>query len=105
MVSHKVPDHYESLKSRFPKVMDAVENLGQAVRDEVPLDVKTGHLIQLAAAAVSQSEGGVHSHTRRALEAGASSDEIYGTLLLLLSPVGFPRVAAAISWVDDVVKK
>ncbi len=104
MPSHKIPDHYESLKSRFPKVMEALEGLGSAVRSEGPLDEKTSHLIQLAAAAVSLSEGGVHSHTRRALEAGASADEIYHTLVLLLSPVGFPRVAAAISWADDVIK-
>jgi 4-carboxymuconolactone decarboxylase len=105
MGSEKIPNHYESLKSRFPKSMEALENLGGAVRAEGPLDLKTGHLIQLAAAAVSQSEGGVHSHARRALEAGASADEIYHTLMLLVSPVGFPRVAAAISWVDDVTKK
>jgi AhpD family alkylhydroperoxidase len=105
MGSKDIPRHYESLKTRFPKSMGALEELGSAVRSEGPLDKKTGHLIQLAAAAVSQSEGGVHSHARRALEAGASEDELYHTLMLLVSPVGFPRVAAAISWVDDVVKK
>jgi AhpD family alkylhydroperoxidase len=101
----KTPDHYESLRSRFPKVMKALENLGSSVRSEGPLDLKTGHLIQLAAAAVSQSEGGVHSHARRALKAGASPEEIYHTLILLVSPVGFPKVAAAISWADDVIKE
>ena len=105
MTSEKIPKHYESLKSRFPKVVEAVENLGHAIRAEGPLDVKTGHLIQLAAAAVSQSEGAVHSHTRRALEAGASPEEIYHTLILLLSPIGFPKVAAAISWAEDVTKR
>jgi AhpD family alkylhydroperoxidase len=104
MSSDEVPKHYESLKSRFPGVMASLENLGAAVRAEGPLDPKTSHLIQLAASAVSQSEGGVHSHTRRAMEAGASEDEIYHALILLLSPVGFPKVAAAISWADDVIK-
>jgi len=104
MSSDEIPKHHESLKSRFPGVMAALENLGGAVRAEGPLDTKTSHLIQLAAAAVSQSEGGVHSHTRRAMEAGASEDEIYHALILLLSPVGFPKVAAAISWADDVIK-
>ena len=105
MSADKVPSHYESLKTRFPEMMNALEALGGAVRSGGPLDLKTGHLIQLAAAAVIQSEGGVHSHTRRALEAGASADEVYHTITLLVSPVGFPRVAAAISWVDDVIKK
>jgi AhpD family alkylhydroperoxidase len=86
-------------------MMDALETLGGAVRSGGPLDLKTSHLIQLAAAAVIQSEGGVHSHTRRALEAGASADEVYHAITLLVSPVGFPRVAAAISWADDVIRK
>lgn len=104
MGENKIPSHYESLRTRFPKSMDALESLGSAVRAEGPLDQKTGQLIQLAAAAVSQTEGGVHSHTRRAMEAGATPDEIYHTLMLLLSPIGFPRVAAAISWADDVIE-
>ena len=86
-------------------MMDALETLGSAVRSDGPLDVKTGHLIQLAAAAVIQSEGGVHSHTRRAMEAGASAEEVYHAIVLLVSPIGFPRVAAAISWADDVIQK
>lgn len=105
MSPDKFPSHYESLKSRFPTVMDALESLGGSLRSEGPIDTKTGHLIQLAAAAVIQSEGGVHSHTRRAIEAGATPDEVYHAIMLLLTPIGFPRVAAAISWVDDVVHK
>lgn len=85
--------------------MEAIENLGSTAVDEGPLDRKTAHLVKLAAAAVSGSEGAVHSHTRRALEAGAAADEIYHALLILVSTVGFPRVAAAISWADDVIRK
>ena len=59
----------------------------------------------LAAAASLQSEGAVHSHTRRALEAGAAQEEIYHALVLLVSTIGFPKVAAAISWADDVTRK
>jgi AhpD family alkylhydroperoxidase len=82
-----------------------LEELGKAVRQHGPLDGKTAHLIQLAAAAAIQSEGSVHSHAHRAMENGATSEEIYHALLLLVSTIGFPRVAAAISWVDDVLAK
>lgn len=105
MSSEKIPRHYESLKSRFPRIMEAVENLGGAVRQEGPVDIKTAQLIQLAAAAAIQSEGGVHSHVRRALESGASAGEVYHALLLLISTIGFPKVAAAVSWADDVVNE
>lgn len=105
MSTKEMPNHYESLKQRFPKTMAAIENLGSTVRDEGPLEKKVGHLVQLVAAAVSNSEGAVHSHTRRALEAGATADEIYHALLILVSTVGFPKVAAAISWADDVIQE
>ena len=105
MSPDETPKHYESLKTRFPKVMKALENLGESLRSEGPLDTKTAHLIQLAAAAAIQSEGSVHSHTRRVVEAGATRDEIQHALLLLVSTIGFPKVAAAVSWADDIFKQ
>ena len=85
--------------------MEALEALGSAARQQGPLENKTAHLVQLAAAAAIQSEGAVHSHAQRATAAGATSEEIYHAVLLLVSTIGFPKVAAAISWVDDVLKK
>jgi 4-carboxymuconolactone decarboxylase len=106
MAIKKIPSkHYQELTKRFPGVMTAIENLGSAIREEGPIDEKTTELIQLAAAAALQSEGSVHSHTRRALQTGATKDEIYHALLLLVSTIGFPRVSAAISWSQDVLNK
>jgi 4-carboxymuconolactone decarboxylase len=100
----ELPGHYVDMKKRFGKVMKAVGNLGKAACASGPLDEKTANLVQLAAAAAIGSEGSVHSHTRRALKAGAKSDDIYHTIILLTSTIGFPSVSAALSWVDDVIK-
>jgi alkylhydroperoxidase/carboxymuconolactone decarboxylase family protein YurZ len=97
------PKHYQVLKERHPGFLDAMETLGKAVRSEGPLDEKTAQLIQLAAAASIRSEGSVHSHTRRALDAGATMDDVHHTLILLTGTIGFPNVAAALSWADDVM--
>ena len=106
MAEQKVPSkHYQKLKAKFPEVLSAVENLGTTVRDAGPIDKKTSELIQLAVAAAAQSTGSVHSHTRRAIQAGATEDEIYHTLLLLVSTIGFPKVAAALSWVDIILEE
>ena len=106
MSDQKVPSkHYQKLSTMFPEVLAAVENLGSTVREAGPIDKKTSELIQLAVAAASQSTGSVHSHTRRALQAGASEKEIYHTLLLLVSTIGFPKVAAALSWISDIIEK
>ncbi len=99
------PKHYLEGKKRFKEYFEALESLGNIVKKQGPLDRKTANLIQLAAAAAIRSEGAVHSHTRRALEAGAKPDEIYHTIILLTSTFGFPTVSAALSWVYDVVGK
>jgi AhpD family alkylhydroperoxidase len=78
--------------------------LGTAVRHTGPLEEIVVQLIQLGAAAAIRSEGAVHSHTRRALEAGATPEQIRHTLISLTSTIGFPTVVAAISWADDVIE-
>lgn len=96
------PVSYHTMKKRHPEVFAAVESLGAALKKEGPIEEKNAHLIQLAAAAAIRSEGAVHSHTRRAREAGASEEEIHHALLLLISTIGFPGVMAALSWAEDV---
>ncbi len=94
-------NQYLKIKQRHPDLLNAVESLGKAAKQEGPLDEKTAQLIQLAAAAAIRSEGAVHSHTKRALEAGASIDEIRHVLILLTSTLGFPCVMASLSWADE----
>ncbi len=100
-----LPEHYSKLRTRFGHYFEALDNLGEAARTSGPLDDKTANLVQLAGAAAHFSEGAVHSHARRAMLAGATEDELYHTLLLLTSTIGFPKVAAAISWMEDVLGK
>ncbi|WP_223453780.1 MULTISPECIES: carboxymuconolactone decarboxylase family protein [unclassified Pseudomonas] len=103
MESKRDHNTYQRLKQQYPDYFGAVEALGAAVRHAGPLDEKVVQLIQLSAAATIRSEGAVHSHTRRALEAGATTEQIHHTLLSLTSTIGFPTVVAAISWADDVI--
>lgn len=98
----KAPKHFHTLKQKFPAYLEALESLGAVVRTIGPLDSKTCELIQLGSAATNRSEGAVHSHARRALEAGASRDEIEHALLCLTSTIGFPAVSAALSWIEDI---
>jgi 4-carboxymuconolactone decarboxylase len=103
MSEEMYPGWYSFIKEKHGKFIQALEQLGEAVRQEGPLDGKTTHLIQLAGAAASRSEGAVHSHTRRALKAGATPEEIYHAVILLTSTIGFPPASAALSWVYDIL--
>ncbi|TNE76407.1 MAG: carboxymuconolactone decarboxylase family protein [Gammaproteobacteria bacterium] len=103
MTDKKRPGLYDRLAAKYPEFINSVEAMGSTAKELGPLDEKSAQLIQLAAAASIRSEGAVHSHTRRAVEAGASAAEIHHALLLLVSTIGFPSVMAALSWADDIL--
>lgn len=102
MAKEKLPQHFKKLQKDYPDFMQAAADLGKAVREAGPLDEKTVNLIQMAAAATARLEGGVHSHARRALAAGATVEEVRHALIVLASTIGFPSVATAMSWVSDL---
>ena len=101
----KYPKNYLAFQKMFPELISAYEKAGRYAKKAGPLDEKTSHLIQMAVCAALRSEGGVHSHARRAVKAGASPKEIYQTLALLINTIGFPTTAAAFSWVNDILGK
>jgi AhpD family alkylhydroperoxidase len=100
----ELPKHFMKMQERYGDVMSKLGALGEATDKAGPIEAKTAHLIQIAAAAVLKSEGAVHSHARRALKAGATPEEIRHAVMLMLPTVGYPTVAAAMSWVDDVLE-
>ena len=99
------PEQYTWITKRFGKAMKTHQKLGQQLLDAGPIGKKQAQLIQLAGAAASRSEGAVHSHVKRALEAKAKPAEIYHAIVLLTSTIGFPAVSATLSWARDVVEK
>jgi alkylhydroperoxidase/carboxymuconolactone decarboxylase family protein YurZ len=103
-MSDELPEHYVSIRDRFKEFGKVMNDLGRATDEAGPIDDKTSHLIQLAASAAIRSEGAVHSHARRAIDLGATPEEVYHAIILVTSTIGFPNVAAAISWADDIIE-
>lgn len=101
-MSQQPSQHYLNLKERHPELIDAVETMTQIARTSGPLDEKTLQLIQLGAAAAIGSKGSLSSHAMRALEAGATMDEIRHAIIVLTSTIGFPTVAAALHRMDEI---
>jgi 4-carboxymuconolactone decarboxylase len=99
----RYPEWFLYLQGKYPLLMEAVETLGKTTHNSGPLDAKTAQLVQLAAAISIRSQGAVHSHAKRAKLAGAKNDEIEHAAILLTSTIGFPSVAAALSWIDEVI--
>lgn len=101
----ELPKKFKNFQNEFPDVFKAYESLGKAVHSAGPLDDKTRALIKLAISAGARLEGAVHSHTRKALAAGCSKEEIKQTVLLALPTIGWPSTVAIMSWVEDVIEK
>lgn len=102
---HKLPGRYVQFQKRYPKLFQAYDALGNASAESGPLAGKERALVKLALAIGGQMEGAVHSHTRRALEAGCNAEEIRHVALLAVTTLGFPTMMKTSSWIDDVIAK
>ncbi|HEX9663050.1 MAG TPA: carboxymuconolactone decarboxylase family protein [Candidatus Binatia bacterium] len=100
----RLPKAYEDFKKAYPKIWQAYDRLGAAVHDSGPLSKKSRELLKLAMAIGARLEGAVHSHARRAIEAGATAEEVYQVVLLGVTTLGFPHTIAALTWVKDDLK-
>jgi AhpD family alkylhydroperoxidase len=103
MAEKKLPSAYRRFAGEQPRIVTAYEELSAATLGEGPLDRRTAELVKIGIAVGARLEGAVHSHVRRALEAGASADEIRHAVRLALTTIGFPTMMAALGWVNDVL--
>ncbi len=104
-MKEKLPDFLERVIVEYPGVWKTYQNLGEACNNAGPLDEKTTRLVKLALAIGAQSEGAVHSHTRRALKGGITGEELQQVALLAITSVGWSPSMAALSWIQDVIDK
>ncbi|BCR06431.1 hypothetical protein DESUT3_35000 [Desulfuromonas versatilis] len=99
-----LPSPYKRFVDQHPELAKAYEKLALACHNAGPLPEATRRLVKLGIAIGQQSEGAVKSHARRALEEGATADEVRHTILLALTTVGFPAMIAASQWVEEVIE-
>jgi len=99
-----LPKIYEKFSSKFPEVFKDYKQLGKTCRAAGPLEKKYQDLTNLGIAIGANSRGAVMSQTRKALESGASKEEIAHVVLLSLTTIGFPSMIAAMGWVEEVLE-
>lgn len=100
-----LPQIYEKFSREFSEIAKKYKELGVACRSAGPFDEKIQDLIKLGIAIGLNSQGAVRSHTRKALGAGATREEIMHVVLLSLTTIGFPEMIAALGWVEEVLAK
>ncbi len=100
----QIPKAFTNFTETYPEIADAYSKLGHSVHSTGPIAQKSRELIKLGISCGAQKEGAVHSHTRKALEAGASIEEIRQVVLLTLPTLGMPSMMAAMTWVNDILE-
>ncbi len=100
-----LPGAAGALANKHPAIWDAYSALGTATAEAGNLTKRERRLIKLALAIGAGSEGAVHSHSRRGLTEGVSSEDMHQVALLAIGPLGLPRAVAAGTWISDVADK
>ena len=101
----KAPGPFRKFVEAYPECGMTYEALAAASREAAGFAEKDAELVKLALAVGSRLEGAVHSHARRALEAGATAAEVRGVALLGLTTLGFPHTMMGTSWIEDVLRE
>lgn len=102
MVDH-LPAVYLGFRERHPLVATALDGLGRATDEGSVLDERTGRLVTLGIAVGALAEGAVRSNVRKALDVGATADEIRSVVLHAITTRGFPAAIAASQWIEEVL--
>ncbi len=98
-----LPLAYRDFRATYPEVANTLDQLGQAADEAGPLDERTRRLVHLGIAIGAVAEGAVRSNVRKALDAGASVDEIRQVSLLAITTSGFPTAIAGLGWTEEVL--
>jgi alkylhydroperoxidase/carboxymuconolactone decarboxylase family protein YurZ len=98
-----LPPAYREFRATYPKVANTLDHLGHAADGAGPLDERTRRLVHLGIAIGAVAEGAVRSNVRKALDAGASIDEIRQVSLLAITTSGFPTAIAGLGWTEEVL--
>ncbi|MEU4428571.1 carboxymuconolactone decarboxylase family protein [Actinoplanes sp. NPDC024001] len=97
-----LPGVYRQFLERYPEVAEAQGTLARTIRERNPFDERTDRLLKLAIAIGAEAEGAVRSNVRKALQHGATLDEVRAVALAAVTTCGFPTAVAALGWIEEV---
>ena len=93
-----LPQTFKDFIHRYPELGRAHEDVAQAVEQYGPLDAKHCELVKIGICVGAGLESALRSHVRRAMQHGATREEIEQAILLAMNTCGFPRTVAAWQW-------
>jgi alkylhydroperoxidase/carboxymuconolactone decarboxylase family protein YurZ len=98
-----LPEHFHNFVRDYPAVWDAHQKLSEACAESGPLDRKTRELIKVGISGAANQITALQRHAVMAVQAGATEEEVYQAILLLITTIGFPRASAALQWAQKAL--
>ena len=86
----------KNLIKEAPNVAQGFFDLAKSVKQYSPLDEKTNELISIGIFAAHRGITGIGTHVQRAMEEGATKEEVMAAILLALPIVGITDTNLAI---------
>lgn len=105
MPSREPPKTFREFVERYPVLGEAHQRVGREVESLGPLDAKGCALVKIGISLGAGLESALRSHVRRAMQAGATREEVEQAILLGMNTVGFPRTVAAWSWANEQFRR
>ena len=99
----KPPMHYLMFLESHPEIAQAYKALGEASMSAGPLDRMCVELVKIGASIGSRQESAVKSHARKAIDAGATPDQVRHAALVTVTTLGFPAMMAGLKWIEEAL--
>jgi 4-carboxymuconolactone decarboxylase len=97
----KLPATFKAFIAKYPALGDAHERVAVAVEAAGPLDRLTCELIKIGICAGAGLDSALRAHVRKAMQQGASREQVEQAILLAMNTCGFPRTVAAWQWAQE----
>lgn len=92
----------DEIVRHFPRFLEEAGHLyTETLYEEAKLDRRSIELILLALLAGRRWETGVRTHTAKAIEHGATADDVRGAILLSFAVFGMSSAAPALHWAEE----
>ena len=99
-----VPDELKALADHHPVVITALRDAREGIEQAVDLDERTIELVRIGAlVALGAPAAALRSHVRRAVDAGATTADVWDAVGVLATIVGVPRLLAAVPEIADTL--
>ncbi len=94
----------KNLIKEAPNVAQGFFDLAKSVKQYSPLDEKTNELIIIGIFAAHRGITGIGTHVQRAMEEGATKEEVIAAILLALPIVGITDVNLALDKAMETIE-